>query len=105
MKKKLKTSGNGFELYFPKALLQILGYNPVKDKFLITSKNSALYIRPIAESELQKYENNMVRGMQKSGGSYAIYFPQALIEILEINPNEDFIDVLIDENVVVIKKG
>lgn len=104
MKKKLKPSGNGWELYFSKPLLKLLGYNPKENKVLITYKNSALNIKPINESDLKKYENNMVRNFQKSGSSYGIYFPVELIEILGIDPGVDFLNVDIDNNVLIIKK-
>jgi len=51
MKKKLKPSGNGWG-FFSKSLLKLLGYNPNKNKALITYKNDALYIQPIVEEDL-----------------------------------------------------
>ena len=104
MKKKLKASGNGWEFYFSKPLLKLLGYDPKEDKVLITSKNGAIFIKPVFEKDIEKYKNNMVRTFQKSGGSFGIYFPIELIEILEINPSVDFLCVVIDENILVIKK-
>ena len=65
MQKKLKSSGNGWELYFPKPILKILGYNPLEVRLLITSKKSSLYIEPINEEDTLKYQNNMVRRLQK----------------------------------------
>ncbi len=103
MKKKLKASGNGWELYFPKPLLKLLGYDPMNTKILITSKNKALILEPLSEDKFEKYKNNMVRNFQKSGGSYGIYFPETLIDILEINPAEDFIDIDIDESRVILR--
>lgn len=104
MKKKLKASGNGWEFYFSKPLLKLLGYSPVEDKVLITSKSGALYIKPVSEGDLDKLKNSMVRNFQKSGGSYSIYLPVALIEILEIDPSVDFVDVEVDENILIIRK-
>ena len=105
MQKKLKSSGNGWELYFPKPILKILGYNPLEVRLLITSKKRSLYIEPINEEDTLKYQNNMVRRLQKSGGSYGLYFPAPLIDILGINPENDFIDVEIFENKLIVKRS
>lgn len=105
MKKKLKSSGNGWELYFSKPILKLLGYNPKEIKVLITSKNKTLFVEPISNQDLEKFENNMVRNFQKSGGSYGLYMPAPLIEVLEINPEIDFIDIEINENKLIIKKA
>lgn len=105
MQKKLKSSGNGWELYFSKPLLKLLGYNPKETKVLITSKNKSLFIEPLSNDDLQKYEDNMVRRFQKSGGSFGLYLPSPLLEVLEIDPETDFLDIDIDENKLIIKKA
>lgn len=105
MKKKLTPSGNGWLLHFSKPLLKILGYSPTETKVLITAKSEILHIEPINPNDFEKYENNMVRGFQKSGTSYGVYFPNALLEILEVNPETDFLNIEIDENKLKIKKA
>ncbi len=104
MQKKLKSSGNGWEFYFTKPILKLLGYNPKETNLLITSKNKTLYIEPIEENDLERYKDNMVRKLQKSGCSYGLYLPAPLIEILDVNPENDAIDVEICENKLFIKK-
>ena len=105
MKKKLKPSGNGWVLYFQKSLLKLLGYKPDEVKIVIVAKNSSLHFSPVNPEELDKYKNNMVRNFQKSGCGYGIYLPSALIDILEIDPASDYINVEINENTVLVKKA
>ncbi len=105
MKKKLKPSGNGWVLYFQKSLLKLLGYKPDEIKILIVAKNSCLYFSPVCKDELDKYKNNMVRNFQKSGGGYGIYLPAALIDVLNVDPANDYIYVEIDEDRVIVKKA
>lgn len=106
MKKKLKTSGNGWELYFSKPLLKLLGYNPIETKLLITARTDSLVIEPFVSEDKDILENSMVRGFQKSGSSgYGLYFPNPLIEYLELNPDKDYIDITIDKNKIMIKKA
>ena len=92
-------------LYFQKSLLKLLGYKPDEIKILIVAKNSCLYFSPVCEDELDKYKNNMVRNFQKSGGGYGIYLPAALIDVLNVDPANDYIDVEIDEDRVIVKKA
>ncbi len=46
----------------------------------------------------------MVRGFQKSGSSHSLYFPNTLIEVLEIKPDTDYIDIEVDDKTLKIKK-
>ena len=105
MQKKLKSSGNGWELYLSKQLLKLLGYNPNEIRLLITSNNGALFIEPINIEETEKYKDYMVSKLQRSGGSgYGLYLPTPLIEVLNINPETDFLDIEILGNKFSIKK-
>ncbi len=104
MKRQLKPSGNGWTLCFTKPLLKLLGYNPLTTKVLLTAKNNTICIEPINENDSEIYQDCMVRKFQKNGGSYAIYLPLALIEILNIDPAYDYIDVEINVNKLMIKK-
>src|SRR5574344_807156 len=105
MKKKLTTSGNGWILYFSKPLLKLLGYNPKETKVLITVKIKTLYIEEVKPENLEKYSNKMIRRFQKSGSSYGLYFPNPIMDILEINPETDFLDIEIDENKLSVTKA
>lgn len=104
MQKKLKTSGNGWELYFSKPILKLLGYNPLEVKLLIVADGDILKVRPLQSSELDNFENHMVRKLQKSGGSYALYLPAPLLEVLDINPETDKVEISISGSSFEIKK-
>ena len=83
-----------------------MSYNPAEIKVLITAKNDHLLVEPISNDQVEKYSSSMVRHFQKSGQSgYALYFTSSLIEYLEIEPDIDFLDITIDENIMRIKKA
>ncbi len=102
MQKKLKSSGSGWELYFTKPMLQLLGYNPKETVLLITSVNKTINIEPV--EDLEKYKNNMIKKLQRSSNSYGLYFTQALLDVLEFNPETDILDIEIAGNKLIIKK-
>lgn len=103
MRKSLKSSGNGWVLYFSKPFLSLLGYNPKETNLLITSNNSVIYIEPV--EDLEKYKDNMVKKLFRNSSGYALYFALPLIEVLGINPETDFLDIEVAENKLIIKKA
>ncbi len=106
MKKKLKSSGNGWELYFDKPLLKLLSYNPDETKVLITAKNDCLVVEPIEEKEIEKHPYSMIKGFQKSGkNGRALYFPTSLIDYIEITPDAELLDIVIDGSIMYIRKA
>ena len=105
MKKRLKVSGSGWQLYFGKDLLELLGCNPKDTNVLITAKDEYLIIEPIANNT-KDTKNLMIRKFQKSGTSgYGIYFPNTLIDYLEVDPETDDLDIKISNGKMFIKKG
>ncbi len=46
----------------------------------------------------------MVKKLQRSSNSYGLYFTQPLIEILEINPETDLLDIEVSGNKLTIRK-
>lgn len=47
----------------------------------------------------------MKRKFFRSGNGWAIYVKKAIIELLKINPEEDYVEMLIKDNVLLIKKN
>ena len=47
----------------------------------------------------------MVRKFTKSGSGWALYIPNTIIELLDINPAYDFIEYEIDDNLLTIRKS
>lgn len=102
MQKKLKTCATGWELYFSKQMLQLLGYNPSEVTLLITTNNRNIYIEPVDDKDA--YANHMLKPLQKSGYSYGLYFSKTLLDVLELNPEKDLLDIEIAGNKLIIKK-
>lgn len=46
----------------------------------------------------------MKRKFFRSGNGWAIYVKKAIIELLKINPEEDYVEISIKDNVLLIKK-
>ena len=46
----------------------------------------------------------MKRKFFKSGNGWAFFIPKAILELLKINPEKDFIEVQVENEVLKIKK-
>ena len=104
MKKKLTTSGSGWELYLAKPILKLMGIDPKVSKVLFKIEKKVLIIKEIKPQELENHENLMIRKFTKSGSGYALYISNTILELLDINPIEDYIEYELDDNVLSIRK-
>lgn len=105
MKKKLTSNGNGWDLYFRKPLLQLLGSNPPETKVLFTVKRKLLLIEAVDPQKEEAYKGLMVRNFSKSGGGWGLYIPNPILELLDINPETDLVEYEVDERILKIKKA
>lgn len=103
MKKQLQASGNGWQIYLSKPILQLLGYNPKEVRLLITANDKVLYVEPVTNPE--NFPNGLIKKLYKSGGSYGLYIALPLLELLDINPETDFVEICIIKNTMTIKKA
>ena len=103
MKKQLTANSSGWILICPKTLLELVGYNPKETALLITTKDKKIYIEPVNNNT--NIQNKMIRKLQKNGSSYGLYFPNTFIEILEIDPAKDLIDININDDKIILQKA
>ena len=92
-------------LYLTKTILQLMQADPLKSQFLFTIKNKTLYITKVSEQEIKKIENPCVRSMKKTGNGWGIYFTQSILDLIDINPQKDKAEILLDEQTISVKKA
>ena len=104
MIKTLTERGNGWLLIIPKAIIKLLGLNPEKSKVQFKIKNKILYIQEIFP-ENPDYEKYLVRPLIKKNSIYDLYMPNSILELLEINPDTDKLNLSVEDNLLIIKKA
>lgn len=104
MIKTLTERGNGWLLIIPKTIIKLLGLNPEKSKVQFRIKNKVLYIQEIFP-ENPDYEKFLVRSLSKKNSSYGLYMPNSILELLEISPDTDKLNLTIEDNLLIIKKA
>ena len=104
MKKKLTTSGSGWELYLAKPILKLMGIDPTSAQILFKIEKKVLIIKEINPQELENHENLMIRKFAKSGSGYALYISNTILKLLDVNPMEDYIEFELNDNVLSLHK-
>lgn len=101
MKKSLTTNGNTWQLYINKPIAELIGLN--KDEYTVsfTIKNKILYVM---KTDKSKNDNAYTKKLIKRSAGFGLNFPIPILELLEINPETDLLDVNIDENKLIIQK-
>ncbi len=104
MKKKLTTSGSGWELYLAKPILKLMGIDPKNSLVLFRIEKKVLIIKEIKSDKLEDTKNLMIRKFTKSGSGWALYIPNTILELLDINPVEDYVEYEVDNEILKIRK-
>lgn len=106
MKKSLRSNGNGWEIHIPKPILKLLNINPVNTKVLFEIRNKVLYVTQVdLDSESEKYKNALVKKFTRRGGGYSLFLAQAILELINIDPEIDKVELEVDDKILKIKKA
>ena len=105
MKKFLLSNDSAWYTYLSKPVLQLLCIDPCKSKVLFTIKNKTLFIEEAHEEVILKLSNPLVRKLIKKGNSWSLYIPVPVLELIDVNPENDMIDISVEERILLIKKA
>ncbi|MBR1617455.1 hypothetical protein IJ670_04820 [bacterium] len=105
MIKNLQFNGDTSYLYLSKPVLQLLIVNPNETNFIFEIKNKTLYISKISPKEALKYEHALIKKPQKNGSGYCIYIPKPILELIDVNPETDKVDFLVESQTIILKKA
>lgn len=102
MKKALQANGNSWQLYINKPLADIIGITKTNYMVTLVVQNKTICI--------QLYDNAikatglLVKKLIKRGSGYGLNISKPLLEILEINPEADILNIDVSNNKLIIKK-
>ncbi len=99
MKRKLKTNGNSWVLYINKSFSDILGVSPEERYVELVFKEKILYLSKASSDSSSK--NLLVKKLIKRGGGYGLIFTLPFQELLDIQPEKDFVSF--DANGAILK--
>ncbi len=104
MERTLTARGNGWLVILPKTLIKLLGLQPETSKVQFKIKNKILYVQEIF-SDNPDYEKFLIRTLSKKGASYGFYMPNSILELIDVNPETDKLNLEIEDNILIIKKA
>lgn len=104
MKCRLTPNGSGWQLYIRKPVIKLLGYIPGETKVKFIIKDNCLHILPCNMEILSKNSSNYIRRLVKSGNGYGFYISNTVIELLDIDPESDYLKMTLDGNVMIVGK-
>jgi len=104
MIKKLTARGNGWFLNIPKPIIKLLGLNPETSSVQFKIINKILYVKEIFPDN-PDFDKYLVRKLSKKNSSRGLYMPNSILELLEINPESDLINIDVEDNVLIVKKN
>ncbi|MFI3301114.1 MAG: hypothetical protein R3Y28_06805 [Candidatus Gastranaerophilales bacterium] len=104
MIRNLYAIGNGWAVSMSMSLIKLLGIDPINSYFIFQISNQQLEIREIVGEELSNSKNNLIRKFTKNGKGFALYLPNSVLELLEIDPEIDKIKIAVEKNIMIIKK-
>lgn len=102
MKKNLTTNGNTWQLYINKPVAQLIGINSKEYTVSFVIKNKTLYVEKVGNTTK---DNSFVKKLIKRNAGYGLNFPIPILELLDINPEKDLVEINIDENKLIISKA
>ena len=103
MKKSLTPNGNTWQLYINKPIAQLIGINKNDFSVSLVIKNKVLYIQKASNSS--STESVFIKKLIKRSAGYGLNLPIPILELLDINPETDIVEISIDEDKLIIQKA
>jgi len=104
MIKKLTARGNGWFLNLPKPVIKLMGLVPETSNVQLKISSKILYVKEISP-ENPDFEKYLVRKLSRKNSSWGLYMPNPVLELLEINPGIDSINVEVENNILKVKRA
>lgn len=99
MKRKLSINGNSWTLYINKPFANAIGVCVEERSVNLNFVNKTLYI-----SKATTKDKLNTKTLIKRGASYGLVLALPVLELLNIDPEKDFVDIDINESTLIIKK-
>lgn len=105
MKKTLSTNGNTWQLYISKPIAKLMGITPQNKTVLLTIENKTLTVEVIKNEELDKVKDFLIKKLIKRSAGFGLNLPLPILELLDINPELDLLEIDIKGKFLIIKKS
>ena len=104
MQRILTPQGNGWIMIIPKTVIKLLGIVPATSNVQLRITNKILYVQEISP-ENPDFEKFLVKKLSRKNTSWGLYMPNSILELLDINPETDKLELDIQDNILIVKKA
>lgn len=105
LKKKLSLNGNSWQLYLTKDIARLIGISESNYSVILRVNKNILSVEKLNINDIKNYENELTKKLIKRGSSYSLNLSVSILELLQINPEIDFVDMEIADKKLIIKKS
>lgn len=105
LKKQLSKQGNSWILHINKTLTEFLKITPYNRNVILIIKKTKLFVIPNQENKNIQKECYCIKKIINHGSGYGLVFSQSLLELLDISPKADLLEIVMDENKLIITKS
>lgn len=105
MKKALTTNGNTWQLYISKPIAQLMGITTQDRTVLLSIENKTLTAKLIKNNNLEKVKDLLTKKLIRRSAGYGLNLPLPILELLDINPEQDMLEINIQGKDLIIKKS
>jgi len=102
LKKSLTTNGNSWQLYINKPIADLLGIN--KNEYTVNLKIERKVLHVSKCVNTHNGEHFLTKKLIKRGSGFGLNFSVPILELLEISPEKDCLEISLEENKLTIKK-
>lgn len=101
LERKLETQGNSWYLYLNKSIAQLLGITPQERNVKLVVSDKILHV----EKALDPNEPALIKKLITRSSGYGLNMPLPILELLDINPESDLVEISVNNNQLTIKKA
>lgn len=105
MKRELYTHGNTWQLYIKASIAKLMGITPQEYTVNLEVKEKILYVKKVLPTQIDLYKDFLCKKLIKRSSGYGLNMTLSILEMLDINPETDSLDVDINGQVLIIKKA
>lgn len=104
VKKSLSTNGNTWQLYISKPIARMMGITEQERFVLLTIQNKILTVQAIKNEKLDSVKDLLTKKLIKRSAGYGLNLPLPILELMDINPETDILEIDIEGRDLIIKK-
>lgn len=104
VKKSLSTNGNTWQLYISKPIAKMMGITEQERFVLLTIQNKILTVQAINNENLDSVKDLLTKKLIKRSAGYGLNLPLPILELMDINPETDILEINIEGRYLIIKK-